>query len=89
MKLIDFIGNDAVIDDLCSTDKEAVIREMVEILKKLNKIKESDVDRLRELYADFKKGRAEKNNREDGDKGNVFYLPSRKKKAPVLETIAA
>ena len=44
MKLIDFIGNDAVIDDLRSTDKEAVIREMVEILKKLNKIKGSDVD---------------------------------------------
>ena len=48
MKLIDFIGNDAVIDDLCSTDKEAVIREMVEILKKLNKIKESDVDDVME-----------------------------------------
>lgn len=48
MKLIDFIGNDAVIDDLRSTDKEAVIREMVEILKKLNKIKESDVDDVME-----------------------------------------
>ena len=48
MKLIDFIGNDAVIDDLRSTDKKAVIREMVEILKKLNKIKESDVDDVME-----------------------------------------
>ncbi len=48
MKLIDFIGNDAVIDDLRSTDKETVIREMVEILKKLNKIKKSDVDDVME-----------------------------------------
>ncbi len=48
MKLIDFIENDAVIDDLHSTDKESVIREMVEILKKLNKIKESDVDDVME-----------------------------------------
>jgi len=48
MKLIDFIGNDAVIDDLHSTDKESVIREMVEILKKLKKIKESDVDDVME-----------------------------------------
>ncbi len=48
MKLIDFIENDAVIDDLHSTDKESVIREMVEILKKLNKIKGRDVDDVME-----------------------------------------
>jgi fructose-specific phosphotransferase system IIA component len=48
MKLIDFIENDAVIDDLQSTDKESVIREMVGILEKLNKIKESDVGGLME-----------------------------------------
>jgi PTS system fructose-specific IIA component/PTS system nitrogen regulatory IIA component len=48
MKLIDFIENDAVIDDLHSTDKESVIREMVEILKKLKKIKGSDVDDVME-----------------------------------------
>jgi fructose-specific phosphotransferase system IIA component len=48
MKLIDFIETDAVIDDLQSTDKESVIREMVEILKKLNKIKESDVEVIME-----------------------------------------
>jgi hypothetical protein len=53
MKLIDFIGNDAVIDDLCSTDKEAVIREMVEILKKLNKIKGSDVHLTANLFTCF------------------------------------
>ena len=48
MKLIDFIGDDAVIDDLQSTDKESVIREMVGVLKKLAKIRERDVDDLME-----------------------------------------
>lgn len=48
MKLIDFIENDAVIDDLQSTDKESVIREMVGVLRKLNKIKERDVDDVME-----------------------------------------
>ncbi len=48
MKLIDFIENDAVIDDLQSTDKESVIREMVGILRKLNKIREMDVEDVME-----------------------------------------
>ncbi|MEE9260011.1 MAG: PTS sugar transporter subunit IIA [Candidatus Scalindua sediminis] len=48
MKLIDFIGDDAVIDDLQSTDKESVIREMVGVLKKLDKIRERDVDDVME-----------------------------------------
>lgn len=48
MKLIDFIETDAVIDDLQSIDKETVIREMVEVLEKLNKIKKCDVDDLME-----------------------------------------
>ncbi len=46
MKIIDFIGEDAVIDNLQSTDKESVIREMVDALKDLNKINENDLDDL-------------------------------------------
>ncbi|ODS33144.1 MAG: putative PTS system component [Candidatus Scalindua rubra] len=48
MKLIDFIGEDVVIDNLQSTDKESVIREMVDLLKDLNKISENDVDDVME-----------------------------------------
>ncbi|MCR4291043.1 MAG: PTS sugar transporter subunit IIA, partial [Candidatus Scalindua sp.] len=44
MKIIDFIDEEAVIDDLQSTDKESVIREMVNVLKDLNKINESELD---------------------------------------------
>lgn len=44
MKIIDFIGKNAVIDDLQSTDKESVIREMVDVLKNQNKINENEVD---------------------------------------------
>lgn len=44
MKLIDFIEEEAVVDDVQSTDKEAVIREMVEVLKRLEKISEGDFD---------------------------------------------
>ena len=44
MKIIDFIEEEAVIDDLQSTDKESVIREMVNALKDLNKIDESELD---------------------------------------------
>lgn len=44
MKIIDFIEEEAVIDDLQSTDKESVIREMVDALKDLNKIDESELD---------------------------------------------
>ena len=44
MKIIDFIEEEAVIDDLQSTDKESVIREMVNALKNLNKIDESELD---------------------------------------------
>ncbi len=48
MKLVDFIEDDAVIDNLQSTDKESAIREMVEVLKNLNKINEGDVDSVME-----------------------------------------
>ena len=48
MKLVDFIEVDAVIDNLQSTDKESVIREMVEVLKKLNKINEGDMESVME-----------------------------------------
>lgn len=48
MKIIDFIGENAVIDDLQSTDKESVIREMVDVLKNLNMINENDVDDIME-----------------------------------------
>lgn len=44
MKIIDFIEEEAVIDDLQSTDKESVIREMVNSLKALNKIDESELE---------------------------------------------
>jgi len=44
MKIIDFIGENAVLDDLQSTDKESVIREMVDVLKNQNKINENEVD---------------------------------------------
>lgn len=44
MKIIDFIGENAVIDELQSTDKESVIREMVDVLKNQNKINENEVD---------------------------------------------
>ena len=44
MKIIDFIEEEAVIDNLQSTDKESVIREMVNSLKALNKIDESELD---------------------------------------------
>jgi fructose-specific phosphotransferase system IIA component len=48
MKIIDFIGENAVIDDLQSTDKESVIREMVDALKNQNKINENEVDDIME-----------------------------------------
>lgn len=48
MKLIEFIGEDAVLDDLQSTDKESVIREMVGVLKNLNKISEYEVEDIME-----------------------------------------
>ncbi|MFQ5965476.1 MAG: PTS sugar transporter subunit IIA [Candidatus Scalinduaceae bacterium] len=48
MKLIDFIEEDSVMDDLKSTDKESAIREMVEVLKDLNKVNERDVDDIME-----------------------------------------
>ncbi len=44
MKIIDFIEEEAVIDDLQSTNKESVIREMVDALKDQNKIDESQLD---------------------------------------------
>jgi len=44
MKLIDFIEEDAVLEDLQSSEKEPVIREMAEVLKRLNKISEEDFD---------------------------------------------
>ena len=44
MKIIDFIQEDAVIDDLQSTDKESAIREMVDVLKDLNEINENELD---------------------------------------------
>jgi len=44
MKIIDFIEENAVIDNLQSTDKESVIREMVDVLNNLNKINENDLD---------------------------------------------
>ncbi len=44
MKIIDFIEEKAVIDDLQSTNKESVIREMVDALKDQNKIDESQLD---------------------------------------------
>lgn len=48
MKIIDFIGENAVIDDLQSTDKESVIREMVDVLKNLDMINENEVDDIME-----------------------------------------
>jgi PTS system fructose-specific IIA component/PTS system nitrogen regulatory IIA component len=48
MKLIDFIDENAVIDSLESTDKESVIRELVEVLKGLNKISEENFDGVME-----------------------------------------
>lgn len=44
MKLIDFIEEDAVMENLQSTDKESVIREMAETLKGLNKISKDNFD---------------------------------------------
>ncbi|MDR4503958.1 MAG: PTS sugar transporter subunit IIA [Candidatus Scalindua sp.] len=44
MKLIDFIEEDTILGDLKSTDKESVIREMVEVLCNLKKIDESDIN---------------------------------------------
>ncbi|GJQ60502.1 MAG: PTS sugar transporter subunit IIA [Candidatus Scalindua sp. AMX11] len=44
MKLIDFIDEETVLEDLKSTDKESVIREMVEVLCNLKKIDESDIN---------------------------------------------
>ena len=44
MKLIDFIEEDTVLGDLKSTDKESVIREMVEVLSDLKKIDEEDIN---------------------------------------------
>jgi len=44
MKIIDFIEEEAVIDDLQSTDKESVIREMVNVLRDMNKINEGELD---------------------------------------------
>ena len=44
MKIIDFIEENAVIDNLQSTDKESVIREMVDVLNNLNKINENNLD---------------------------------------------
>ncbi len=48
MKLIDFIEEDTVLDDLKSTDKESVIREMVEVLRDLKKISERDINDVME-----------------------------------------
>jgi PTS system fructose-specific IIA component/PTS system nitrogen regulatory IIA component len=48
MKIIEFIGENAVIDDLQSTDKESVIREMVDVLKNLDMINENEVDDIME-----------------------------------------
>ncbi len=48
MKIIDFIEENAVIDDLQSTDKESVIREMVGVLKDLEQINENEVDDIME-----------------------------------------
>lgn len=48
MKIIDFIGENAVIDDLQSTDKESVIREMVDVLKNLDMINENELDDIME-----------------------------------------
>ena len=45
---MDFIGENAVIDDLQSTDKESVIREMVDVLKNLDMINENEVDDIME-----------------------------------------
>ena len=48
MKLVDFIEEDAVVEDVQSADKESVIREMVEVLKRLEKISEGDFDDVME-----------------------------------------
>ena len=48
MKIMDFIGENAVIDDLQSTDKKSVIREMVDVLKNLDMISENEVDDIME-----------------------------------------
>lgn len=44
MKLMDFLVEDAIIPDLKSTEKVAVIREMVEALKDAKQIDDKDVD---------------------------------------------
>ncbi len=43
MKLMEFIVEDAIIPDLKSTDKVAVIQEMVDALKDANSIEEKDI----------------------------------------------
>jgi PTS system fructose-specific IIA component/PTS system nitrogen regulatory IIA component len=48
MKIMDFIGENAVIEDLQSTDKESVIREMVDVLKNLDMINENELDDIME-----------------------------------------
>jgi mannitol/fructose-specific phosphotransferase system IIA component (Ntr-type) len=45
---MDFIGENAVIEDLQSTDKESVIREMVDVLKNLDMINENELDDIME-----------------------------------------
>ena len=46
MKLSDFIVNEAVIPDLESTDRNAVIRELVESLQKCDTIAAGDVEAI-------------------------------------------
>lgn len=44
MRLMDFLVEDAIIPDLKSTEKVAIIREMVEALKDAKQIDEKDID---------------------------------------------
>lgn len=48
MKIMDIIGENAVMNDLQSTDKKSVIREMVDVLKNLDMISENEVDDIME-----------------------------------------
>ena len=44
MKLRDFVVREAIVDDLRAVDKESVIKELIEALKKAGKLKASDVE---------------------------------------------
>ncbi len=55
MKLADFIVKDAVIPELKSTDRDHVIRELVEALAKAKAIAEKDVDAIVKALIDREK----------------------------------